>query len=925
MPWRPSLLAIAALAALAPSARAQCEPQWSAAFSVEELNGPVRAITAHDDGSGSSMFIGGDFTAAGDLDLAHVARWDGQAWWPLGSGLDGAVRAMAVFDEDGPGPARPALFVVGDFTQAGGAPAAGIARWDGASWSAVGAGLAGSPRALAATNTPQLRGLYAGGMITEAGGHPAIGVARWTGEQWESLNTGPDGDVLALTIFDLGSGPELFAGGQFLYTGTGTLVTNIARYDGLQWRRMGDGVGNAAARIEAVAGFIRQDGARALYAGGEFVTGTPGGTARNIVKFTNTAWQFAEYVAGPVHALAATSGPAPQLLAGGTQVVAQGGNIDGYGYIATTNGAGSSGIYYAIDAPPLAVAPDPMDPHSAIVGGAFTTVGFSTLRPHLARWGVGSFDLVPPPGPSGTVFASIVHDDGDGPALYVAGSFNSVNGETSPGIAKRVGDRWVPIAPGLPGTGYALTSFDPDGTGPQPAQLIAATSAGTRGRVLRWDSAQWTDIGGPFFGPDGAPIIFELASYDDGSGPALYAAGQFHRVGTTTVRGLARWDGQSWTPVGGTIGDYGFIETMTVFDEDGDGPLPPSLFIGGGFDEVGPPDNPVPATGVARWDGAAWSAVGGGVDPEPGVQTRVSHMLVADPDGPGPVGESLYLAGSFAGAGGIQTPGIVRWDGAAWSGLAGGIGPLEEISGRARALALYDDGSGPALYIAGRFETAGSTPARNIARWNGESWSALGDGLDHIAYTLTVFDDDAQPGPTALYAGGQFRRAGGTLSAFIARWGPGRPIPASHPDDKTANSGSSAAFHANAPGAEPLTVQWRKDTQPLTDGPTISGATTPRLTLLDVRQSDQGLYDAVFTNACGEITTDPAALTVLCPADWDASTTLDSADIAAFLAAWLASIQSGDLAADFDSSGDVTSVDISAFLSAWLTAVTEGC
>ncbi len=62
-----------------------------------------------------------------------------------------------------------------------------------------------------------------------------------------------------------------------------------------------------------------------------------------------------------------------------------------------------------------------------------------------------------------------------------------------------------------------------------------------------------------------------------------------------------------------------------------------------------------------------------------------------------------------------------------------------------------------------------------------------------------------------------------------------------------------------------------------------------------------------------------------CPADWDGDDAINSNDISAFLAAWLDSVQNGNLDADFDQSGSINSNDISAFLTAWLDAVANGC
>lgn len=63
----------------------------------------------------------------------------------------------------------------------------------------------------------------------------------------------------------------------------------------------------------------------------------------------------------------------------------------------------------------------------------------------------------------------------------------------------------------------------------------------------------------------------------------------------------------------------------------------------------------------------------------------------------------------------------------------------------------------------------------------------------------------------------------------------------------------------------------------------------------------------------------------LCPADFDGNSTVNSADISAFLTRWLADVTEGGGYADFDASGTTNSTDISAFLSDWLAAVLGGC
>lgn len=62
--------------------------------------------------------------------------------------------------------------------------------------------------------------------------------------------------------------------------------------------------------------------------------------------------------------------------------------------------------------------------------------------------------------------------------------------------------------------------------------------------------------------------------------------------------------------------------------------------------------------------------------------------------------------------------------------------------------AVFDSGSGPELYAAGLF----SNPAKNIARWNGTAWSALGTGTGGTVNTMMVWNDGVNSsGPVAGY------------------------------------------------------------------------------------------------------------------------------------------------------------------------------
>ena len=121
------------------------------------------------------------------------------------AGFNNTVFAMA---EDWNGN----IFAAGNFTQAEGASAARVAMWDGASWSPLGAGIAGDAvRDLAFDNNGNL---YAAGKFSTAGGYPAAAIARWNGGVWSNVGSGVSGyldTIYALAV----DGANLYAGWFF--------------------------------------------------------------------------------------------------------------------------------------------------------------------------------------------------------------------------------------------------------------------------------------------------------------------------------------------------------------------------------------------------------------------------------------------------------------------------------------------------------------------------------------------------------------------------------------------------------------------------------------------------------------------------------------------------------------------------------------
>jgi trimeric autotransporter adhesin len=325
------------------------------------------------------------------------------------------------------------------------------------------------------------------------------------------------------------------------------------------------------------------------------------------------------------------------------------------------------------------------------------------------------------------------------PTLLAGAALTGVLGLGPTASAQPCDRAWMPLRspePGITAPVHALATFDD--------ALYAGgffTNAGgiPANRVIKWDGHQWSALG---VGVNN--LVTAFAVFDDGAGPDLYVGGSFTQAGDMPVRRVARWDGKSWSVLGSaTTGpNVGAVRALAVFD-DGTGN---ALYAGGEFSTVG-----VIGSGrIAKWDGAAWSPVGGGM-----TGGNVFALAVHD-DG---TGSALYAAGSFTTAGGKPANRIAKWNGSQWSTLGQGIGDNEVF-----ALASFNDGNGTALYAAGWFTIAGGDPVALIAKWDGEVWSSVGTGLNSDVRSLHVFDDG---NGAALYAGGFFDTGGANR---IARW-----------------------------------------------------------------------------------------------------------------------------------------------------------
>jgi hypothetical protein len=387
-----------------------------------------------------------------------------------------------------------------------------------------------------------------------------------------------------------------------------------------------------------------------------------------------------------------------------------------------------------------------LGPNGGPVDGA-VVVSSAGGRAVTDRSGAFTLAVVLPPDADEACLTAIAgNGQGSSARLALAGTSQRVS--VAPLVLQGTcSPQWLPTfgaQPGMDGDVSALAVFD-DGTGPAlyAGGGFDVAGAGAASEIARWDGAAWVPVGSGITNG----FVYALTVFDDGSGPALYVGGGFAQVAGLAVNGIARWDGTTWSSLGsGFAGSLGAAKAMTVFD-DGSGP---ALHVTGYFTSV----DGVPANYVAKWDGAAWSALGSGLD-GPGA------ALTTWDDGNGP---ALCIGGDFLQAGGTSASAIASWNGTVWSSLGGGVGGVSPF---VAALAVFDDGNGVALHAGGTFTSAGGIPASRIARWNGASWSALGSGVNDSVVSLVTHDDG---GGAALHVGGRFTSAGGTAVEQLAKW-----------------------------------------------------------------------------------------------------------------------------------------------------------
>ena len=369
---------------------------------------------------------------------------------------------------------------------------------------------------------------------------------------------------------------------------------------------------------------------------------------------------------------------------------------------------------------------------------------------------------------------------------------------------------------------FSTTAIAFDAARGQAVTLGRAPSNGSQPATWIFDGSGWTartQADGP------SSRQYAALAYDAHRRVVVLFGG---RAGAMDLTDTWEWDGTFWrsiTPVGpvpparaGARMAYDSVRRSSV--------------LVGGF-----PFNETPSNYFGDtwgWDGTRWTLL---ADEAHGPGRRGDCGLAFDEVR----GVLVLFGGYLSGTGSLGD--TWEWNGSAWARRSAG--------GANNPWPSFTTG---AYYDASR-ERVVLVSNSGVWDWNGAAWSSRGFSING-GYTPAAYD--------AIRRQGIYVSSNGTGRLTFA-------VPAftGQPRTRFVRRGETVVLEDTIVNPANVTLAWRRNRSALVDSPRISGVSTARLTIADVRAEDAGLYTLSATNTCGTSFGAPISVFIQCPADFD--------------------------------------------------------
>ncbi|MFA6198716.1 MAG: hypothetical protein WC734_06245 [Patescibacteria group bacterium] len=258
---------------------------------------PADALTIINDmaiAPNGDVYVTGRFTNIGGVAAVNIARWNGATWSALGTGLNDDGLHVQVAPNGN-------VYAAGKFHSAGGVTSYHIARWDGSMWHKMGAYTGLNDEVYSMAISLDGTTVYVGGIFTDQyslAGNAMLRVAKYTvsSDTFSAMGSGFNGTVREVVI---SPSNYVYACGDFTLSGIAAMKY-IGKWNGSMWEQLGNGLtGGIALSMD-----ISKDGNVVVV--GEF-TEASGITMKRITLWNGSTWASID--------LLLTSGGTPSPIA----------------------------------------------------------------------------------------------------------------------------------------------------------------------------------------------------------------------------------------------------------------------------------------------------------------------------------------------------------------------------------------------------------------------------------------------------------------------------------------------------------------------------------------------------------------------------------------------------------------------------------